>query len=320
MGDMSRHGVARSLSFYEIAMKKLAAQQQYRAALAMYDRLAADGLQPSHVTYSCLISFAAEVGDPRRAMDFFNKLSELTTPSIRAYMTMLRVLAMRQDWPASLALFRQMRGHDVRPDTLILNTVLATGVLADQVEAAAALLEEVDSEATPLSDIISYNTLVKGFAQRGNVDAAINTLERMRRRGMSPNSITYNTTMDAAVRGGKSDEAWKILALMCSAGLRPDKFTRTILMKGLAEGVPLEHIQSALEVLAEVGGVCDTALLSSLYHNVLKAAAAGSHRELMENAFLQMRRVGVQPSASAQRHLVQVFSREETNIVSGKSL
>lgn len=299
MDDMVHHDVQRSLGFYELAMKQLAAQKQYSAALKIYDRLSADGLRPSHVTYSCLIGFAAEVGELKRAAEFFDKLSAVTTPSIRAYMTMLRVHAKRQDWHASLALFREMRRRGVRPDTLVVNFVLATGIAADQVEAVWALLEEVDAEAPPISDVVSYNTLIKGCAQRGDAEGAARAMQRMRKRGLSPNSITFNTTMDAAVRGCRNGEAWKVLAAMRAANMRPDKFTCSILVKGLAKGAPAEHIQSSLELLMEVGTSCDATLLSSLYHNVLEAAVAGPHQELTAKTIAQMRRYSVPPRSDA---------------------
>merc|ERR1719498_1310024 len=115
-------------------MKQFAGQKHYTLALNMYDRLVADGLEPSAVTCSCLISFAAEIGELDRAAAFFQKLSSLATPSIRAYMTMLRVHAKRQDWKASLATFRSMQARGVRLDSLVLNVILATGVAADQLE------------------------------------------------------------------------------------------------------------------------------------------------------------------------------------------
>lgn len=60
--DMAEQGVQRTLSFYESAMKQLAGQRQFHLALAVYDRLASDGLKASAVTCSCLIGFATEVG------------------------------------------------------------------------------------------------------------------------------------------------------------------------------------------------------------------------------------------------------------------
>merc|ERR1719379_2869666 len=47
--DMAQQGVQRTLAFYEATMKQLAGQRHHRLALAMYDRMNADGLVPSAV-------------------------------------------------------------------------------------------------------------------------------------------------------------------------------------------------------------------------------------------------------------------------------
>merc|ERR1719162_483033 len=91
MDDLASARVERTLSFYESAMKVLASKKHYKEALAVYNRLDAGGLKASPVTLSCLINFTAELGDFDRAIAFFEQLSVVSTPSIRAYMTALRV-------------------------------------------------------------------------------------------------------------------------------------------------------------------------------------------------------------------------------------
>merc|ERR1719389_736663 len=151
----------------------------------MYDRLVSDGLEPCAVTCSCLIGFAAEVGELQRAISFFEKLSSLTTPSIRAYMTVLRVHAKRQDWPSSLNVFRDMQKRKVNLDSLVLNVILATGVAGDQIEGVEQLLIEADTFKPPISDVVSYNTLIKGYAARNDALKAIQVISRMRARGLA---------------------------------------------------------------------------------------------------------------------------------------
>lgn len=273
LDDMCEQGVARPLAFYESTMKQLAGQKQYHLALSVFDRLSGDGLKPSAVTCSCLIGFAAEVGELQRAVGFFDRLSALTTPSIRAYMTVLRVHAKRQDWPASLETIRDMQRRGVPPDSLALNVALATGVAADRLEAVAALVAEAEAQTPPTTDVVSYNTVIKGYAQRGDSEGAVQALKRMQQRNLAPNAITFNTTMDAAVRGARVDEAWRLLSDLRSSGLRPDKFTCSILVKGLVKSPTVERVRAALELLREVDGCCDVALRSTLYRTILEAAA-----------------------------------------------
>mmetsp|Transcript_119260 Transcript_119260/g.266387 ORF Transcript_119260/g.266387 Transcript_119260/m.266387 type:complete len:503 (-) Transcript_119260:105-1613(-) len=312
--DMIAQGISRSLIFYESTMKQLAGQKQYHLALAVYDYLAADGLEPSAVTCSCLIGFAAEVGEFQRAVSFFERLSKTTTPSIRACMTVLRVHAKRQDWAASVATLREMQRRGVVLDSLALNVTLATGVAADQLEAVQKLVAEGDTCQPPISDVVSYNTLLKGCAQRGDADAAVGALKAMRGRGLRPNAITYNTAMDVAVRAGRNELAWGFLKEMREAKLYPDKFSCSILIKGLAKSPGADYILAALDLLREVDTALDLTLKSTLYQTLLDAAnvckPADESPVLPAKVFAQMRLHHVAPTAAVQRMVVQALPSE----------
>eukprot|EP00929_Paragymnodinium_shiwhaense_P013642 TRINITY_DN121492_c0_g1_i1.p1 TRINITY_DN121492_c0_g1~~TRINITY_DN121492_c0_g1_i1.p1 ORF type:complete len:506 (-),score=166.98 TRINITY_DN121492_c0_g1_i1:78-1595(-) len=305
--DMIQLSVSRSCSFYESTMKQLAAQKQYRLALWVYERLQADGLEPSAVTCSCLVSFANEVGEYKLAVGFFQKLSAMTTPSIRAYMTILRVHGQQQDWQTSVDTFRGMLlASGVKADSLALNVVLATGVATDKLQEADELLCEMDAQPHCISDTVSYNTVIKGFARRGELQAARQMVERMKARGWSPNSITFNTLIDAAVRSNTPDQAWELLAEMRAAKLSPDKFTCSIIVRGMAtKGLASErqHLKATLELLKDSGSACDSTLRSTLYHSLLEAAQLAKEEELVRQTVDCMKRQRIPLNDSASRKM-----------------
>lgn len=306
LDDMISHGVARPLSFYESIMKQAAGLRLHSLALQVYDRLEADGLQASAVTCSCLIGFAAEVGELDRAVSFFEMLSRTTTPSIRAYMTILRVHAKQKNWRASVALMHDMTRSGVKPDALVLNIILATGVAAaDDLQEVFEVLAEADQRAPPITDIVSYNTLMKGYAQRADSAAATRLLERLIDRGLEPNAITMNTAMDAAVRGGSQKDAWALLQKMRNFGIKPDKFTCSILVKSPLKtkdreptSLKAERISKCLALLEEVDLSREQSLRSFLYSSVLDSAAQlpESGNMVSKEVHAAMRRCGVSPS------------------------
>jgi len=317
--DMAKHGVARPLSFYESIMKQAAGLRLHSLALQIYDYLEADGLQASAVTCSCLVGFAAEVGELDRAVAFFECLARTTTPSIRAYMTVLRVHAKQKNWPASVAMLRDMCNAGVKPDSLVLNIVLATGVAAaDDLEEVSELLLEADQRSPPISDIVSYNTLLKGYAQRANAEGAAQTLKRLAERGLEPNAITMNTAMDAAVRGGCQKDAWALMQKMRDLGLKPDKFTCSILVKSPlkskereAASVKAERISKCVALLEEVDLSKEHSLRCFLYNTVLDSAnqlPEGSAAVAKEVSAI-MRRYGIMVSQSSKQQFSKVPRR-----------
>jgi len=288
LDDMALAGIARPRGVHETVMKLLAGKGHYRQALAVYDRMKADGIAASPVTLSCLSSFAAELNEFDLSLSFFETLATLGTPSIRAYMTVLRVHAARQDWPRSREIFQDMQRRGVTVDSLVLNIILSTGVATGELEAARQLLEETHGIlCSPVADVVSYNTVIKGYAQSGSYAKALSMLEAMTARGVLPNAITFNTTIDAAVRASKTDDAWRVLAQMRAAGISPDKFTCSILMKSLSSGATAEQIIMVLEMTQKVRA--DPLLLGNLFRGMLEAAAKLRGTSLLMRIFTQMR-------------------------------
>lgn len=313
--DMRRGSVERSLAFYESTMKLLASRKCYKEALAVYELLEADGLEPCSVTMSCLVTFAVEVGELNRAIEFFDRLAAITTPSIRAYMTLLRVHSLRHDWPKSLEVIQDMRKREVSVDSLALNIALATGVAAGRTDAAKVLLEEAcqmtGKGGAPVADVVSHNTIMKGCAHSKDAEGALRLLDRMcEGHGVRPNAITFNTAMDAAARCSRFGDAWSVLGKMRQAGFKPDKFTCTTLMKGLQEGTTAARVGTMLDLLRDIRDECDDSLCSSLFRSVIEAAGRLHDTALMTRATAQMKEQGVTLTVAEYRRLLTVLSRE----------
>lgn len=308
LDDMVSSQIERTLSFYESVMKVLAGKKHYRQALAVYNRLSSEGFKASPVTLSCLINFTAELGDLDSSIKFFEQLDATSKPSIRAYMVALRVHSKRQDWGKSLEIIRSMQARNVPIDSLILNTVLATGVAAGKTEAAEELLHEMAKAAPEVPDVISYNTVLKGYAHQKVADKALKIMELMLSRGVKPNGITFNTVMDAAVRGSQFDDAWKILDLMQEAGIRPDKYTCTILMKGLHENSTPKQLTRLIEMIQSVLPQCDSSLSGALFRGIIQVAARFKNTALLMRAFTQMQGHYVIPTTADYQLMIQTLA------------
>lgn len=320
ISSMRSAEVPRNISFFESTMKILAGKKYHRQALDVYDEMVKDELKPSAVTMSCLVSFAVEIGEPERAVEFFDKLAATDTPSIRAYMTILRVYAKQQNAAKSIDILKGMEAQGMKPDNLILNTVLSTCVNAGKVDDASTLAFEFAAKDRTLVDVISFNTVVKGLAQQGRFDDALKILDRMSEQipPVTPNAVTFNTVMDAAVRGGKLREAWRVLQSMKKVGLTPDKYTCSILVKGLKDPnspPSKELIEDCLELVCQVGEIDDANLSDVLLHCLLDACIQSNQSELMMSVFEQMTAKMKKRSANTFGAIIRALG--QTNDLSG---
>jgi len=310
--NMRETGIARTRNFYESAMKMLAGKRFYSEALSVHAQQEQDGIEPSATTYSCLVNFAVELNELNLAVKFFEKLSNLQTPSIRAYMTILRAFSKQQDSTNSIKILNDMQQRKLEPDSLVVNIVLATCVNAGQLDQAEALLEEMLSKDKPLADVVSYNTVIKGYAQKGEIAKALACLEKMASNGLRPNLITFNTAMDSAVRCKQPAEAWRLLSLMRKSGLVPDKYTCSILVKGLHDGASEGNIQDCLSLLHTLGKDASKEdngqLCEVLFLSLLDASLKMKDLKITMEIYTQLKRTGVCLSPQAFNGLVKALA------------
>jgi pentatricopeptide repeat protein len=308
--DMAAIGCPRSVEVYESAMRLLAANRCFKEALSVNDRLERDGLTASAVTKSCLVSFSAELGLDDKTIYFFERLCESgSPPSVRACMVILRVHAKRQDWPASVACLRSMLDSGAGVDGVCLNVVLATGVAAGKVDEAQALLS--NTTVAHILDTISYNTVLKGLAQKGSVDKASRLFDSLGKQGVQPNVITFNTIIDAAVRAQRIDEAWRRYDQMCqSAAVKPDKCTCSTLVKALQQKPTPYQVDRVLELVGCVVAGCQKDLAGRLLSTTLFAALRISDLKLALRAKAMITEQGFTLSEADLRSIAQLQVRQ----------
>jgi pentatricopeptide repeat protein len=73
----------------------------------------------------------------------------------------------------------------------------------------------------PHRDTVSWNTMVAGYAQNGQVEEALDVFEKMPER----NTISWNALIAGYAQNGCSDEALELFQKMQVAGVKPDSKT-----------------------------------------------------------------------------------------------
>ena len=154
-------------------------------------------------------------------------------------------------------LLRQMENFEregIQPDTLSYNRVMRV-LLRKRSKKSEEIIESLINEMeTKLSkvDTVSYNTLMKAYANTGNVTKANSLLRKMKAEyksgnlNLKPDSSTYNTvieayTHDAYAKKGDPYGAARILKEMQDLyeegveDIQPDRISITLLLKALAK-------------------------------------------------------------------------------------
>merc|ERR1719169_234531 len=164
--DLRERGPGVDVTLFSSVAKLCTSKHLFAECLTVYDFMMED---PNFVLtdksiWSCLLFCAIEVRAYPRCNQFFDRLKSCGAPSHKDYGNMVRLASLHGDWQLSLNLIKEMRAMGIDVDSVIYNTALATCVGADQVDQARRLLEEMES-APGSADVITYNTLMKGYAK-----------------------------------------------------------------------------------------------------------------------------------------------------------
>lgn len=347
LADMRKFGFKQNVESYCSMMKCFANDNLWKEVLAFHSEMKTDEVEPDQAVLINLMNAAVATDDHYWAFRYFRHLAQLTPPSQRTYMTVLRIYGRRKDWEGAIKLVGEMESLGSRPDNLVINQVLGLCVACNQLGAAETLL----SQWTGVVDVISYNTVLKGHTAAGEMKAAEQMLDNMIKNGPAPNLITFNTMMDCAYRALQSlehrgrgqdssskayramrevaEKPWKLLDLLIEIGLMPDRYTCSTIVKGmhLSGGSP-EELDRALALLRLIGAdnlKCaavvpnqpasitqregNTRLVEVIFNTLLDICSSGHDIDRMIVIFQLMREFEVDISAVTFGTLIKAFGQ-----------
>jgi pentatricopeptide repeat protein len=218
-----------SIIIYSALMKVYSHCNMYNEACNLYDQIKVEGLEPDSMMYGCLMRFSAECGrtDLTRELSAMVPSSKLGLPH---YMSLIRAAGHDKDVDKAFTILDGLRSMGVF-DTAIYNAILDVCSSAGEMNRARELSSEMKRQG--LMDIISYNTLLKGYCMQSDSKSATAIMADMEVAGLQPNDVSYNCLINLAASAGDFSAAWKTIETMERRGIRIDHYSVSTLMKAL---------------------------------------------------------------------------------------
>merc|ERR1719487_2379182 len=142
------------------------------------------------------------------------------------YITIIRNCAAEKNLAGAKAVFESAKQSEAEMNSVIYNTVLDACVACQDIKAAEEWMEYSKQEG--MTDVVSFNTLIKAHLQLGNFVKARELFEEMKKESLQPNEVTYNELINAMVMKGDARnraEVWGVLAEMHEANIKPNQVT-----------------------------------------------------------------------------------------------
>mmetsp|Transcript_49838 Transcript_49838/g.131726 ORF Transcript_49838/g.131726 Transcript_49838/m.131726 type:complete len:822 (-) Transcript_49838:39-2504(-) len=163
---------------------------------------------------------------------------------------------------AATALFEQLKRTGAPMNPLIYNCLLEACVQCNDLQAARKHFERMKGEG--LADVVSYNTVMKGYLSGGDLEGAHRLLKDMAKDGVAANRITYHGLLNVMVLRGDTSGIWRLTSQMKEEGLSANAVTCSILLKAVTSRLQATGLTRVLKLMDEDEVPVDEVLFASV--------------------------------------------------------
>jgi pentatricopeptide repeat protein len=203
-------------------------------------------------------------------------------PDIAKQITMIRTHAAEKNLQGAFSVFESMEQSGIALNCIMYNTVLDACVECKDLKAAEAWMEGMKKAG--MTDVVSFNTLIKAHLQSGSFDRARSLMRVMTSEGMKPNQVTFNEILNAMAGNGARKQMWSIIEEMQVAEVKPNQVTISILLKCLNSYSSQTEVNKSFDLIKSMEESMDEVLLSS----VVEACVRIGKPALLESQLKQL--------------------------------
>ncbi|KAK6922946.1 Pentatricopeptide repeat [Dillenia turbinata] len=223
------------------------------------------------------------------------------------YSKLISVMGKKGQTRLAMWLFTEMRNSGCRPDTSVYNALITAHLHSrDKCKALAkarGYFEKMKGMERCKPNIVTYNILLRAFAQVGNVDQVNALFKDLDQSIVAPDIYTYNGVMDAYGKIGMIKEMESVLSRMRSNQCRPDIITFNVLIDSYGKKQEFEKMEQVFKSLRHSKERPTLPTFNSMITNYGKARL----RDKAENVFHKMKKMGYSPTFITYESLIMMY-------------
>lgn len=223
------------------------------------------------------------------------------------YSKLISVMGKKGQIRMAMWLFSEMRNSGCRADSSVYNALISAHLHSrDKVKAlekALAYFKKMKGMERCKPNVVTYNILLRAFAQAQNVAQVNSLFEDLKESIVSPDIYTFNGVMDAYGKNGMIKEMESVLTRMKSNQCKPDIISFNLLIDSYGKKQEFEKMEQVFRSLLRSKEKPTLATFNSMIINYGKARL----KEKGESVFKKMTDMKYAPSFITYESLIMMY-------------
>lgn len=335
-----------ALSTYALLVRGFLDCRAFRDAEIVYEDMRAAGLKPNPLICANMLAVCAFRRDAQTAETIVKETLEGGHElDEHVYSQLIRVYFRVRAAGKALKIFEHIqRDPNLRVNEIIINSMIDGLVINKEMDAAMALYRQMTAASDSKPDLVTFNTLLKGFVAQQDFASALNIINDMYKHHCEPDTVTFTTLLDGIFLATHPKNADEMLAFLHQTGMRPNIYTfnaviskwiqnkqmaeaeRTLvlmqrapynmkptvhtytnLIQGYAEAMDLQNAMLTFQKMVRRGVAPDRAT----YHFMIRAFLDHDRLEDAMTCFVHMKRDNIKPTTDSFRIMMNECVRRE---------
>lgn len=256
--EMKEMGVAPSKITYAIMIKGYGQVYDLDKAFGLFEEMKSNNCPPNEIIYGCLLNACVRCSNVKKVTEVYQEMKDqkldmniiLYTTLIKAY-TKVKNLILAHD------VYNQMLSDEkVLPNIVIHNAMLDCCVECNDIKKMDEIYQSIkdkaseDDENNPQPDLITYSTVIKGYARAKNMAKVFDIYQFLNANStFQLDEVIYNSILDGCAKTQNLEKALIIYGDMEKNQIKKSNVTYSILIKLYANNKMQDQ---ALQVLDEM--------------------------------------------------------------------
>ncbi|KAK9924367.1 hypothetical protein M0R45_032737 [Rubus argutus] len=201
---------------YSTLINGLCNEGRVDEALDMLDEMIEKGIEPTVYTYTVPITSLCEANRPLEAIGLFRSMRKTGCyPNIHTYTALISGLSRTGKLKIAIGLYHKLLKDGMVPSTVTFNTIINELIEAGRYDMGLKIIYWMERHDYCISENIrTHNHIIKGLCLMGKIHKAMALLSKMLKVGPCPNVITYNTLINGYLNRGNVNNALRLLDLI----------------------------------------------------------------------------------------------------------